>query len=53
MLMTVVMLWVSQHALTIIPITIYDPVQRHFGYGQLWPVMAIMASVQPESGQII
>ena len=39
--------------MTVLPIIIYDPVQRHFGYGQLWPVMAITASVQPESGQII
>ena len=33
-----------------------DPVRKRFGYGQLWPlrpVMAITASVQPESGRIV
>ena len=33
-----------------------DPIRKRFGYGQLWPlrpVMAITASVQPESGRIV
>ena len=36
-----------------------DPIRKRFGYGQLWPltlcvpVKAVMASVQPESSQIV
>ena len=37
------------------PVNMLDPLRKRFGYGQLWPlrpVMAITASVQPESGRI-
>ena len=37
------------------PVRMPDPIRKRFGYGQLWPlrpVMAITASVQPESGRI-
>ena len=38
------------------PVNMPDPLRKRFGYGQLWPlrpVMAITASVQPESGWIV
>jgi len=38
------------------PVNMPDPIRKRFGYGQLWPlrpVMAITASVQPESGRIV
>ena len=30
-----------------------DPIRKRFGYGQLWPVMAVTASVQPESARMV
>ena len=42
--------------IVIVSVNMSDPIREHFDYGQLWslwPVMVIMASVQPEFGRIV
>ena len=44
------------HFLEVCPVNMPDPIRKRFGCGQLWPlrpVMAITASLQPESGRIV
>ena len=43
----------ARAALSTNPINVPDPIRKRFGYGQSRPVMAVTASVQPESARIV
>ena len=43
----------ARAAISTNPVNVPDPIRKRFGYGQSRPVMAVTASVQPESARIV